>query len=102
MGGLVVFDKMDPDFLERLDDLRDTVGIPFVITSSWRSPHYNQSIGGAPKSKHLDGIAVDIACTDGHDRLEIVDTALMLGFTIGVGKTFLHLDTRDDQIIFGY
>ena len=102
MGGLVVFDKMDPDFLERLDALRDMYGKPMVITSSWRSPHYNRSINGAPRSKHLEGIAVDIACTNGHDRLEIVDTALMLGFTIGVGKTFLHLDTRDDQIIFGY
>ena len=102
MGDLVVYDRMDHDFLLRLDNLRHDVGIPFIITSSFRTPEYNELIGGASQSKHMEGIAVDISCTNGDDRLAIVWAAIEHGFTIGVGRTFLHLDTRQHQIIFGY
>lgn len=34
-------------------------GRPLIITSGWRSRRNNSSCGGAPKSKHLSGLAVD-------------------------------------------
>lgn len=98
----IVFDKMDRPFLRKLDLLRHNTGVPMVITSSFRTPEYNEAIKGGTASKHLEGIAVDVSCTNGKDRLKIIEEAIDLGFTVGVGKTFLHLDNRFDQIIFGY
>lgn len=102
MGGENVFDKMDRPFLRKLDMLRHNTGVPMIITSSYRSPEYNAKIGGAPASKHLEGIAVDVSCTNGKDRLKIVEEAIDLGFTVGVGSTFIHIDNRFEQIVFGY
>jgi len=102
MGGENVFDKMDGIFLETLDELRHMVGEPLRITSSYRSPAYNKGIGGAPKSMHLQGRAVDISCTNSHSRMIILKEALNLGLTVGVAGTFLHIDDRDYQIVFTY
>ena len=102
LQGQIVYHKMDKAFLRKLDYLREQCGIPLVITSSYRTPEYNKLIGGATKSKHLEGIAVDVACDNGKDRLNIVEAAIDLGLTVGVGNTFIHLDNRFGQIIFGY
>lgn len=103
MGYTVVYDKMNADFLQKLDDLRDDVDpIQFHITSSYRTPEHNKKIGGYPKSMHLQGRAVDIVCTNGVDRRNIVWAAIEMGLTVGVGDDFLHIDDRDNPIIFGY
>ena len=102
MGGENVFDKMDPKFLILLDELREDYGHPLTITSSYRSATYNASIGGAKHSQHLLGKACDLACTDSTLRAVLVHDALDLGLTVGVGKTFVHVDSRDKQIMFTY
>ena len=102
MGTVEVYDKMDECLLMSLDDLRNEVGQPLHINSSYRSEEYNKKIGGSPKSKHLLGKAVDLHCTDSLLRLKIVKNALPLGFTVGVAKTFIHLDLRETQIMFTY
>ena len=76
MGDENVFDNMDNIFLETLDELRHMVGEPLHITSSYRSPDYNESIGGAKKSMHLQGRAVDISCINSHSRMIIIKEAL--------------------------
>ena len=101
-GRLNVFDKMQPDFLDKLDKLRGLCGFALVINSSYRSPQYNASIGGSKGSKHMEGIAVDLACTDSSKRAKIVLNALHLGLTVGVAKTFIHVDNRVGQIMFTY
>ena len=96
MGGENVFDKMDGLFLEMLDDARDIAGIPFRITSSFRTPEYNAKIGGSKNSAHLRGKAVDIACDNSGERWQIVSALLKVGFRrIGIGKTFIHVDLDD-------
>ena len=102
MGGSNVFDKMDSTFLFMLDDLRGRVGTPLKINSSYRSPSYNKSIGGASKSMHLTGRAVDIQCTSGVLRARIIYEALNMGMTCGVAKGFVHVDNRDNQIVYTY
>lgn len=101
-GRLNVFDKMDESFLEKLDLLRELCGFALSINSSYRSQVYNKSIGGADKSKHMEGIAVDLACTESSKRAIIVFNALSLGLTVGVAKTFIHVDSRPKQIMFTY
>jgi len=102
MGDENVFDKMDTDFLNILDNLRGLVGFPLTINSSYRSPEYNKSINGATHSKHMEGIAVDLHCTDSTKRAILVKGALDMGLTVGVGKTFVHVDNRPKQIMFTY
>jgi len=47
-------DKMGYEFVLWLDRLRATAGVPIVITSSYRPPEYNASVGGAKDSAHTD------------------------------------------------
>ena len=53
----------DTDTLVNLNLLRKFLGaVPFqyAITSGYRSPEYNQSIGGSSTSQHPNGLAVDL------------------------------------------
>ncbi len=88
--------KMEPEFLQKLDRLRGECGFPFVITSRYRHPiehpiEANKEVPGT----HAQGIAADIQINYGGHRFIIVQKALALGFTgIGIAKTFVHVDTR--------
>ena len=42
--------EMDPQFMVKLDALRKKFGKPIIITSGYRSPEYNISIGGSKNS----------------------------------------------------
>ncbi len=102
MGKELVFDKMDIDFLKLLDNLRECVNEPLHVNSSFRSVDYNKAVGGSSTSEHLDGNAVDLKCNNGVLRLKIVENALALGLTVGVAKSFVHIDNRASQIVFAY
>jgi zinc D-Ala-D-Ala carboxypeptidase len=85
--------KMDKAFLTILDNIRHDCGFPFVITSAYRTPQHNKDVGGAINSAHLRGHAVDVRCTDGAQRLAIVQNAIKHGIKrIGIAKNFVHLD----------
>lgn len=97
------------EFLDLLQKLRDKFGKPMVITSGARCYQHNLNVGGARFSKHLSSAgttpcAVDVACTNGHDRAKLFFLAGALGFKgFGIAKTFIHLDTRDgESIVFSY
>lgn len=45
-----------------LDPLRDRLGVPITISSGYRSPALNKTVGGAKNSQHLTGEAADINC----------------------------------------
>jgi len=87
---------MDPDFLAKLDDLREICGFPFRITSGWRDASHPAEERKEKPGTHNQGIACDIAVSNGFQRMKIVHEALkMNAFNgIGVGKNFVHLDTR--------
>lgn len=91
--------RMEPDFLELLDELRHRCGFAFVVTSGYRSPEHNAAIGGSPRSQHLLGRAADIAA-DAHTGRIIVQEAFKLGGFNGIGinlkgsRRFIHLDNR--------
>jgi len=100
--GMVMLTPASMHALDKLDALRERMGHPLNVTSGYRSPEHNRNVGGAPASKHMEGIAFDIsmANVDPH-RFEREATAL--GFRgIGIyppqkpsgGKNFIHIDTR--------
>jgi len=43
----------------KLDQVRSYFGKPIIITSWWRPEPYNLEIGGAKRSAHMNGCAVD-------------------------------------------
>lgn len=47
-------EKMGYEFMLWLDGVREEAGVPMTITSSYRSPAYNASVGGASDSAHTD------------------------------------------------
>ena len=103
MDGVNVYDKMDPTFLRKLDECRHQAGIRMRSpTSSWRSTYKNNAVDGSLNSYHLLGRAVDIPVSSGRERALIIRAALSLGLSVGVMKHAIHLDDRDDQILFHY
>lgn len=48
--------------LEVLDGLRSHIGVPIIITSSFRDVKHNKRVGGVPNSQHLLGQAIDFYC----------------------------------------
>lgn len=88
--------QVDEVLLERLQKLRDTLGVPLIINSAYRCELRNRQVGGALNSLHKEGKAVDISLETipiGIDKLE--ELAEEIGFD-GIGKyyTFIHLDVR--------
>ncbi len=91
--GEIVFDKMNELLLQKLDNARGFAGIPFKITSSFRSADHNKKVGGKPNSAHTKGLAVDIACNDSRSRMIIIESLLVAGFDrIGIANDFIHAD----------
>ena len=87
--------RMEQDFLDKLNALREHCGFPFIITSGYRSPsHPIEALKEIPGT-HAQGIAADIKMTNSAHRYSLIKAALEHGFTgIGVAGTFIHLDTR--------
>ena len=102
---------MCPDFLELLDEARDYAGIPFVITSGFRTVDYNrelieQGFSASRNSSHLIGLAADIRVRNSSERWIILDALLEVGITrIGIGNGFIHADAdplKENHIIWTY
>ena len=100
MGKEIVFDKMNKDFLLKLDELRERCDIVFTINSSFRDPDYNKSVKGSDNSYHLLGRAVDVKCLYSTDRAIILKNALNMGLSCGIYKTWIHIDDRDNQLVY--
>lgn len=100
----VNFNKLDRKLQNALSVLERAIDIDIFITSGLRSIEHNAEVGGVPKSSHLTGLAVDIACHDSNTRFKIVFNALVAGFKrIGLGKDHVHLDinyNKPNPIIF--
>jgi uncharacterized protein YcbK (DUF882 family) len=92
----------------RVQALREWYNKPMVINSWYRSPEYNKKIGGAPKSKHMECIATDIALPPEYTKFtkerkeqfikNIRDKWFQLcetGGGFGVYPSFIHVDSRE-------
>ena len=96
--------RMEADFITKLDQLRETCGFSFTVTSGYRDPTHSIESKKPRGGTHTRGIAADILIESGDRRYKIIQEALKSGFTgIGVAKTFVHLDTREGTpVIWSY
>lgn len=93
-------------FLGHLLNLRMALDRPMAVrpeNSCCRTPAHNAKIGGAAASYHLtegnasDGCcAVDVHSPDDAYRHRLVALALAHGWSVGVYRSFVHLDRRVD------
>ena len=63
--------KVATELVETLQQIRDHFGKPVLISSAYRTPAYNISIGGSSRSQHCLGTAADIHIA-GIDPIRIV------------------------------
>ena len=90
--------NMDINFLYKLEHARELAGIPFKITSGYRTKDHNEAVGGVPNSSHLIGVAADIQVSSGSERYIILNALIRAGFKrIGVAKGFIHCDTDESK-----
>jgi len=96
--------EMSDRFLSLLDDLRHRCAFPFVINSGFRSVKHSKEVVKDEPGMHTKGEAADIRVSGGRQRYLLVENAMECGFTgIGVGKTFIHVDLRGNQLMmWGY
>jgi hypothetical protein len=76
-------------FKESGDRSQESVDIPVVITSGYRSEEVNRLCGGAKGSNHLTGCAVDIRCA-GPEQL-IRYSSILLDIADGTRRDFDEL-----------
>lgn len=85
---------MNPGFMASLQMFRDRWDKPLKINSGYRCEKHNYDVGGAKTSQHLRGRAADCE-VNAADRYAFIKLAFEVGFAgIGVGSTYVHLDTR--------
>lgn len=97
---------MAQDTMKMLDYARQLAGIPFVLTSAYRSRDWDKNKGRTGNGAHTKGKAVDIRCNTDSNRYRIVNALLAAGFNrIGIGKTYIHADndyTKTPNVIWHY
>ena len=73
-----------------LDKARDIAGVPFVITSGFRTEVENKAVGGVANSAHLKGMAADIAVTN-QTRQKVLLGLLTCGVSVFIEDCPQHI-----------
>lgn len=80
--------------MDKLQALRDRLGVPIIVNSAYRSPEHNRNVGGAAGSKHLLAEAFDVSMSN-HNPAVFEAAARAVGFA-GFGfyqrNNFIHVD----------
>lgn len=95
--------SVDEELLERLDRVRDALGVPLQVGSCYRCSRNNRAKGGGSRSLHLVSGAADI---DAMGRVPALDLAKLYCETfarVGIYRTvasdngFFHVDLGYDD-----
>ena len=89
-----------PLLMNMLEQIRSRAGVALTINSGYRCPTHNANLGGAPSSKHMLGMAADIAVPDKYrtnpaEFLEIcedVAKGVRGGYHYYPNSHFVHVD----------
>ncbi len=88
---------VDTELVSVLQKIREHFGKSVTINSGYRCKTHNKSVGGASKSKHMEGTAADIRVS-GIEPEEVAKFAESIGVKgIGLYTWGCHIDTRDQK-----
>lgn len=93
--------KLVPELWQVLDKARKEAGIPFLLTSGFRTPAENASAGGGANSAHLRGMAIDIHCIDTEKAFKIVKALMNCGTPVFIEQAQKHIHVDIDASIHG-
>lgn len=83
-----------------LEQVRDLVGVPILVSSGFRCAELNRRLGGATNSAHTRGLAADI-CTSASSPRELAerirDSGLMFDQLILEFDRWVHLAVAVDK-----
>ncbi len=95
--------QISSELIQKIQTLRSTAGAPLRINSGYRGWIKNKLVGGAKRSKHLTGMAVDIRVPKGMDPYTLARMGHKVGIRrIGVANTFVHFDVADGEAYWVY
>jgi len=81
-----------PYLVALLESIRLEIGSPLRLTNAYRSHQHNIAVGGAPRSKHLYGMAADVYA-NGIEPIVLANIADSLDAGgIFIYDTFCHVD----------
>ena len=93
-------ERMQDDFVRKLDDLRERCGFPFIVSSGYRCAEHNQRVSSTgPAGPHTTGRAVDVLL-HGQEAFRVLTQCVLGGWMTGIGLhqrgshelRFVHLD----------
>ena len=86
--------RIDSDLVGFLQMIRANFGAAVIINSAYRCKDHNKAVGGASRSKHLEGMAADIRVKDVKPE-EVAKYCESIGVKgIGLYSWGCHIDTR--------
>ena len=87
------YKKILANTLQAANKLGQMLNRPLTVISGYRSPQYNASVGGATRSYHMTGQAMDIS-TSNVNADQLIQAARQLNLNTIRYSTFVHIDTR--------
>ena len=88
---------IDTELVKVLEDVRTYFNKPVIITSGYRTPEYNEKIGGVKNSQHTKGTAADIKVkmVQANEVQNYLNRKYPDKYGIGRYKSFTHIDVRE-------
>lgn len=96
---------MNPLLISRLNEFREFLKLPLIVTSGFRCKTHNAKVGGASNSYHLVGSAADIftpTLTGPQLYLKLLEFGQSNFPGVGIGRNFIHIDVRTRPALFFY
>jgi uncharacterized protein YcbK (DUF882 family) len=88
------YDDISQSLVDKLQELRDLVGKPVIVTSGCRCHAYNRHIRGVINSPHLEGLAADIQ-VEGISPFTLAVIANRIDYIrIGIYPKHIHIDVK--------
>jgi len=96
-------ENMQREFMQMLQAARTIAGVPFKISSGYRTQAHHDSLTRrgyptAKRSAHLKGQAADILVSNSVQRAQIVSALMQAGFhRLGLADRFIHCDNDEEN-----
>lgn len=92
---------LNPVVLSKWERVQGILGYQVPVVSAYRDPKKNAKAGGAKKSQHMHGNAIDLDVRhmSKAERIRVIEVASALGFKgIGVYENSIHLDVGGRRV----